>query len=98
MQKLEPKYRPSNSWYAAAGHSNSMPVDTAATDAASPLPRNAGSTNRPPASSSTATENISPAHSAMTALPRRAAQSRWPAPMAWPTRVVPAVAMPMVGM
>ena len=41
---------------------------------------------------------MKPMVTTMTALPSRRAQSRSPAPIDWPTSVVPASAMPMPGM
>ena len=56
---------------------------------APPLLTNSGSTHGPTTSSMTATNAMSAAHSAITRLPSRLAQSRLPAPMDWPTSVVP---------
>src|SRR4051812_27383785 len=64
-QKPEPQYSPSKIWYAAAGHSNTSPIETTAAASASPADTNSGSPHGPTTSSSSATSAMSPAHKPM---------------------------------
>src|SRR6185503_999185 len=89
-QKPAPQYRPSNTWYAAAGHSSTSPSATTSPADSPPLLTNSGSTHGPTTMSNTAMQAMSAAHSTMTREPSLLAHSRLPAPIDWPTSVVPA--------